>query len=77
MLTDASTSALTGAVVWQIAQEEVQVLEEFPTWQTLEPDTTDDIWTEAWPGRPRLTELRPDQSDLCAPRSGIHRRSQW
>ena len=28
MLTDASTSALTGAVVWQIAQEEGQVLEE-------------------------------------------------
>ena len=51
MLTDASTSALTRAVAWQIAQEEVQVLEEQAmascgrsslTWQTLEPDTTDD-----------------------------------
>jgi hypothetical protein len=28
MLTGASTSALTGAVVWQVAQEEAQVLEE-------------------------------------------------
>jgi len=51
MLSDASTSALTGAVVWQIAQEEVQgaggagdgiLRTEFPTRQTLKPDTTDD-----------------------------------
>jgi hypothetical protein len=86
MLTDASTSALTGAVVWQIAQEEVQVLEEqamascgrssLPGKPSSRTRLTT-IWTEAWPGRPRLTELRPDQSDLYAPRSGIHRRSQW
>ena len=50
MLTEARTSALAGAVVQQSAQEEVQVLQEqamalaggVPTWQTLEPDTTDD-----------------------------------
>ena len=63
MLTDASTSALTGAVVWQIAQEEVQVMEEqamascgrssLPGKPSSRPRLTT-IWTEAWPGRPRL-----------------------
>lgn len=37
MLTDASTSALTGPVVWQIAQEEMQVLEE----QAMKPGLED------------------------------------
>jgi hypothetical protein len=65
MLTDASISALTGAVVWQIAQEEVQVLQEqamascgrnpLPGKPSSRTRLTT-IWTEAWPGRPRLTE---------------------
>ena len=79
MLTGESTSALTGAVVWQIAQEEVQVLEEqamASSGRSSLPGTPSSrtrlttIWTEAWPGRPRLTELWTAPGSLEAVTSG-------